>query len=426
MKLTTTFRDLISYETDEKTLQSIEKVTGSRTSYGIDTEIDFANLLGTVSLPVICGLMGLAREDSVALQHNISLELIKANVFIWEAKLGGAPINRLLDYCDAYLTAPTVDEERRDYCGDIIPGGGAADWKSRIIGQLDYLQGLTDAIDSSQSPKYSYSYWMKNGAPYDDSQLDWWQEHGSGRWIVDREHSNIIDPIININNVGNLPGYNPNVMIDNLLTIDPDTYLKQSESYDNVVVPNNTSYVTLIRVSWDESNGSLPDQGAEAARFLGNAAIACGFGIAYNTGNLSTIVSLIRSARTGYTTSARYPIAAQMARYQALSLQGVSVNSYSDDPAIQAAEKNIQQAGDEFRVNCLRNPDWIKQYDDDLDGKISSSERVTMEIAIRTGIKAARETVAKAAYDEAFTRYTALTAMDTEKPLVDIIQPYLL
>lgn len=427
MRLTTTFRDLISYEVDEKTLQAIEKVTGSRTTYGIDTEISLGDLLNTVSLPVICTLMGLCREDSKALQQNIALELVRANMFIWEAKLGGAPIYRLLDYCTAFLEAPTVEEEvRKDYCGDPIPGSEIADWKSRILGQIDYVNSLIEGIDSSESPKYSYSYWMTNGAPYDEEIFDYWDWLGAGRWVVDREHVNQRDPVKNIYRAGNLPGYNPNLMIDKQLSEDPDTFLKQSEQYDNVIVPNNTTYASIIRVTWDESNGSLPDQGAEGARLLGNAAVSCAFGVANNIGPLASVVSLIRSARAGYVAGARYPIASQMARFRALSLEGIYVNSYSDDPAIQEAERLIKQAGDDYRVSCLRNPDWIKSYDRDLDGKMSASERANMEIALRKGIKNVRETAARNAYNEALERMNALTEMDSEKPLVDIIQPYLL
>ncbi len=429
MKLTTTFNNLSLREADERLFSFVEQITGSRQTYGLDTPIDLYDLIDHLKLDVFCELLSYTLEDSLDFQKNVGVELIKSHLFLWTEILAGNPqLTRLIEYADAYVSTPVSEEEvRKDYCGDPIPGSSLANWAERLEGQIAKVRTLAEGLDSSQSYVIHHTYFMTNGAQWTTEMLDWYDWLGNGRWWTDRTAVNVVDSTDNTTNPGTLPEYDETLMIEDILEQDPDTFLKQSKEFDNVTVGNYTAYGTLLHRVVDLSGGTLPNQAVEAARNMGYAAATCAEMVLYDMPSLLAVARGILSARSCYASGKRFPLQEQLARLQDMMRSGTyCFPTNSGSKAIEDAENAVYAAGEKAKLDKLRDPEWIKSMDLDRDGKLSVSERANMEIELRKVCKTTRQQLASSLYEQVRASFLELENVDSQKPIVDIIKPYLL
>lgn len=419
MRVHTSYSELLEAEANELDIQSIERVIGSRASYGMDTPIDFLDLIDAIPFDTFLSMFSYAFEDTSTIQANIAVELVRAHLFIWTN--GDAPVTRLLDYADEVLrNDPVISEQRLDYCQDPIPGSGQADWKARLASQANILQAVVDALDSSVPYIPTYSYWMISPSPWTPDKIAAYVDP-SNRWEVSAtqtDSASATDPVIP-------SSYNPTQLIDTLLEMDPDAWLKQSTTWDS---QGSTNYGLLLVVNINHQRGNeQPNTGVEAIRAIGNAALVAARGVSMSIPSLNSVAGLLRSARALYAAQKRLETQGRIGRMTELSRFGVFPNStMSGDPYLDSAEKVVESAGEARRVQLMRDPAWIRSQDKDLDGKINASDRKEMEIAIRKEIREARATTAQMFLDETLNKFNSYQLEDSEKPIVDIIKPYLM
>lgn len=432
-----TYRQLANVETDypgSAIMTRIEKYTGARTLYGLDTPINVLDIITNVNLND--GVLTLTYADNViGLCQTLAIECMKASLAPWDAVFSGDTRARnLLDNMTLYLASVGIPQvPKKDYCGDPIPGFYGVIPANQLLDAHTSIKASVDAL-SLTGRFYTNSWWITQSAPFTAAQLAYWQSPwAAAQWAIDSQDQNAVDIVVTDHPLP-LAGY-VEKNIDDTLLLDPDYYFKESvDQFDMqraTSAGHETYYGIIIHKPLD---GSMPG-GTEgnplsyensAVKLLSDLLKMTYTMVVYKVNLLPFIIIGIRECMRQYVTEQRLRISGSiLPRLLDLSKHGIFPN-LTHESAVTIYEQQVINAGLNKRAELLRSSAYIHTFDADLSGTINSTERVNLEETIRVEMIAARKANALAAYNAAKATYDTLPQLSAGQYLVDVVTPYLL
>ena len=366
-------------------MDRLEGMTGARGVYGFNTPINMVDINNGIGLETATAVMPYAADDPTEVSKTIGIEWVKASLDVWNRLYpGDTRIFDMMYFTEQYRLASNTTEERVDYCGDPIPGGGA----DINLAQINDLRGaliiLRDSINPQVYAGPIYETYFQNTP---DDALQHMVDLNQGYLSYDT--TPMTDDVRST--VDNIPGYVPGTTASK---INDDALISDTATYD----PNNTFEFKRVNYQPPGGDGAYDPRKQAAVNMIEAAILASDMSTNRAFAALTTIFTYITLAYYNFAQNEKINYGPILSKLRDVGSLGLSppLTARAD---FQPYMDQIRSSELDARTTALRDPAFVQQHGDPLNtGFLTLAGRIALENAVRDVMKTARMSKAQELY----------------------------
>lgn len=396
------------------------RITGNRMTYGLDTPIYLVDLLDKATLPEIATLLDYCVQNTQSIKRIIAIELVKAHLGPWlQYTNRNDKLFNLMVFSERYMDSQIDTSIRTDYCGDPIPGSVVN--TSQVTNKITEIEAIISSWTYTAEAPSVYTWTpvgptAKSNNDIPANQRDLWQ-YLTGPDDLQK------DPYGASNASIAIPSTVISGNIDTMLANDPNIFFKQSELIKASKLSRETYYYQRVQIFPRNGEVTFIDHLAESARYVARAAIHAAKMALGASGCLSTVVLLLQRSIKSYHSYSYRETNKSFLRINELGGMIMPVPAAPENTTQYPQEKLMLDAAEAKRYELLHNVAYIKSFDRDVSGSLSSSERLALEVDVRAQMKAAALLAYDTLREDLANSYQNMNMVDS---ISEIIRPLLL